>query len=77
MVARTDKIADKPYSLPTDLRAVLVDRLLESLNIPSQKDINTLWAKEAEKRLRDIKAGKVRTIPGEEIFKDIRRKHVK
>lgn len=46
---------------------------LESLN-PTKKKIDELWAKEAEKRVEDIRTGKVETIPGEEVFKDIRDK---
>ncbi len=48
----------------------MVDKLLESLN-SSKKEIDELWTKEAERRLRDIKTGKVKTIPGDNVFKEI------
>jgi len=48
-----------------------VEKLLLSLN-PSQKEIDKLWAKEAERRVEEIKIGKVKTIPGERVFKKIR-----
>lgn len=60
-------------SLPVEVRTLLVNKLLESLN-PPDKEIDELWAKEAEKRVEDIRTGKVKTIPGEEVFKKIREK---
>jgi len=42
----------------------------KSLN-PSQKEIDELWVKEAERRVEEIKSGKVKTVPGEKVFKEI------
>ncbi|MBI5038516.1 MAG: addiction module protein [Nitrospirae bacterium] len=70
---KTDKLISKAVSLPVDIRTLLVNKLLESLN-PAKKEIDELWAKEAEKRVKDIKTGKVKTIPGEKVFKEIRDK---
>jgi len=44
---------------------------------PSQREIDALWAKEAEKRVKEIKTGKVKTIPGEEVFREIKKKFSK
>jgi putative addiction module component (TIGR02574 family) len=57
-------------SLPLDLKTQLIDRLLNSLN-PSQKEIDELWALEAEKRVAEIQEGKVTPIDGEEVFREI------
>jgi putative addiction module component (TIGR02574 family) len=70
---KTDELISDAISLPVDIRTLLVNKLLESLN-PTKKEIDELWAEEAEKRVKDIKAGKVKTIPGEEVFKEIRNK---
>ncbi|MBN2188966.1 MAG: addiction module protein [Chitinispirillaceae bacterium] len=75
MTAIANKIADEALTLPADLRAALVDRLIESLNVPSQKQLDALWAKEAEKRLKAVKQGKVKTIPGGLVFSEIRAKY--
>jgi len=69
-----DKLISEAISLPTDIRALIVNKLLESLN-PTKKEIDELWAAEAERRVEDIRTGKVKTIPGEEVFKDIRDKY--
>jgi len=58
-------------SLPVDIKTTLVEKILDSLH-PSQKEIDALWAKEAEKRVKEIKTGKVKTISGDKVFKEIR-----
>ena len=70
---KTDELMDEAMSLPVELRAQLVDKLLKSLN-PAQAEIDELWALEAEKRVADLEAGKVRPIPGEEVFEKIRKR---
>ncbi|MBI5196864.1 MAG: addiction module protein [Nitrospirae bacterium] len=67
---KTDKLISEAISLPVDIRALLVNKLLDTLN-PTKKEIDKLWAKEAEKRVADIKTGKVKAIPGEKVFKEI------
>lgn len=67
---RTDELVEEAISLPVEIRAQVIDRLLESLN-PSQKEIDKLWAKEAEKRVEEIQSGRIKTIPGEEVFRKI------
>jgi putative addiction module component (TIGR02574 family) len=71
---KTDELISEAISLPADIRASIVNKLLESLN-PTTKEIDEIWAKEAEKRVEDIKTGKVKTIPGEDVFKEIRDKY--
>ncbi|MBC8412141.1 MAG: addiction module protein [Nitrospira sp.] len=71
---KTDELISEAISLPTDIRALIVNKLLESLN-PTKKEIDELWAAEAEKRVEDIRTGKVKPIPGEEVFEEIRDKY--
>ncbi len=71
---KTDELISEAISLPADIRALIVNKLLESLN-PTKKEIDELWAAEAEKRVEDIRTGKVKPIPGEEVFKEIRNKY--
>lgn len=58
-------------SLPIDLKISLVEKILDSIHPSQQKDIDVLWIKEAEKRVNEIKSGKVNIIPGDEVFKEI------
>lgn len=75
MTAAAREIVDKALSLPADARMSLVERLLVSLNLPIQADIERLWAKEAERRVSQIDRGEVELVPGEEVFARIRKKY--
>jgi len=68
---KSQELFEEAVSLPVEIRAQLVDKLLRSLH-PVQKEIDELWAVEAEKRVEEIRSGKVKTIPGDEVFKKIR-----
>lgn len=58
-------------SLPVDIKIQLIDRLLRSLN-PIEKEVDQLWANEAENRVEEIKTGKVQLIDGDEVLKEAR-----
>ncbi len=77
MTAMTDRVTEEALSLPADIRLNLVEKLITSLNLPIDKDIDRLWAKEAERRISQIEAGEVRLVPGEEVFSKIRAKYGK
>lgn len=70
MTAQTAELIEMAEMLPIDEKALLVDRLLESM-FPRQKEIDELWAIEAERRVEDVRSGKVKTIPGEQVFAEI------
>lgn len=73
MTTKTNDIMSMVESLPIDIKTKLVEKILNSLH-PSQKEIDALWVKEAGKRVTEIKTGKVKTIPGDEVFKEIRKR---
>ena len=77
MPTATDRVVDEALELPADARIGLVDRILASLNLPTQPEIDRLWAEEAERRVAEIDAGKVKLVPGEEVFSKIRRKYAR
>ncbi len=65
-----DKLISEAISLPIEIRLQLVEKILESLN-PSHKDIDELWAIEADRRVAEIDKGEVETVPGEEVFRKL------
>ncbi|MFP4640993.1 MAG: addiction module protein [Dehalococcoidia bacterium] len=67
-LTKTLELFDEAISLPVEIRAQLVDELLRSLH-PAQKEIDESWAVEAERRIEEIKSGRVKTIPGDKVFK--------
>jgi len=73
IMIKTDVLISEVISLPVDIRTQLIEKLLDSLN-PTKKEIDELWGKEVELRVQEIKTGKVKTIPGEDVFKEIQDK---
>ena len=59
-------------SLPIDIKLELIDRLLESIS-PTTKEIKDAWKEEAERRIEEVRTGKVKSIPVEEVFAEIER----
>ena len=75
MTAIANKVFDEALSLPSDERVSLVEKLLTSLNLPIQAEIDRLWMEESERRVSQIERGDVELIPGDEVFLKIRRKY--
>jgi len=67
----TEELISEAVSLPLDIRLQIVERLLHSLH-PTQKDIDELWAAEAERRVKEIESSTVKPVPGDEVFRKIR-----
>jgi putative addiction module component (TIGR02574 family) len=59
-------------SLPTSTRALLAQELLESLDGAGTAEVDAAWAEEAERRHAEMKSGKVKCIPGDEVLKRVR-----
>ena len=77
MSTSANKVFEEALSLPSNERASLVEKLLTSLNLPIQAEIDRLWMEEAERRVSQIEQGEVELIPGDEVFAKIRRKYQK
>ncbi len=73
MAAKANELISMVESLPVDIKTTLVEKILNSLH-PSQKEIDVLWSKVAERRVDEIKTGKVKTIPGDKVFREIQEK---
>jgi putative addiction module component (TIGR02574 family) len=73
MTTKTKGLISLVESMPIDIKTKLVEKILNSLH-PTQKEIDALWAEEAEIRVNEIKTGKVKTIPGDKVFKEIQGK---
>ena len=60
------ELYEKASQLPESDRAELAALLLESLD-PPDEGVEEAWAREIEHRLAEYRAGRVRTIPWEEL----------
>jgi len=68
-----EQLAEEALALPSEARALLADRLVESLDPAEDGYIQQLWADEARRRHDDVRAGRVQTIPGDEALQGVRR----
>ncbi len=67
-----EQLTEEMLSLPSEARALLADRLVESLD-PSEDDyIRQLWAAEATRRRDEVRGGQVKTVPGDEAVARVR-----
>ena len=77
MTTLTQKLLDEALDLPTDDRMQLIDKLLQSTNIPLHSGIDKAWSEEVERRNREIENGSVKLIPGEEVIKKVKQRFSK
>ena len=68
-----EQVAEEALALPSEARAWLVDRLVESLDSTEDGHVRRLWAAEARRRLEDVRCGRVTTIPGDEALAQVKR----
>ena len=66
----TNTLITEAVSLPVEERAVVIDTLLKSLNLP-ESEIDKKWAAVAKRRLNELNSGQVKSIPGDEVFAKI------
>ena len=77
MAALTEKIYDQALDLPIDDRLILIDKLLQSTNLPTQSGIDQVWVKEVDFRCNTLETGNAKLIPGEEVFDKIKKRFSK
>ena len=59
-------------ALPHAQRAVLAERLLESLDHEHDFEVHPRWIEEANRLAAEVKAGRAKTIPWDEAMQSIR-----
>ena len=69
----TAELIHEVESLPVEERTAVVDSLLRSLN-PPDPEIDRKWAAVAKRRLEELRSGRVKPVPGEEVFARIRQR---
>ena len=74
---KVEDIAEEALALPSEARALLADRLVESLDPAEDGYIHDLWAAEATRRLQDLRSGSVSSISGKTAIASLREKYAK
>jgi putative addiction module component (TIGR02574 family) len=57
------KVLAAALRLPLEARAALAGHLLDSLDDAVDEDVESAWSKEIARRIEELDAGKVETIP--------------
>lgn len=68
-----DQIVAEARQLPREQLTELLDLLTFELHEEIDPEIETAWADEAERRLAEIKSGKVKPIAGDQVMAELRR----
>jgi putative addiction module component (TIGR02574 family) len=71
------KIEHAAMSLPRDDRALLAEKLIESLEDHEELRLDPEWVAEIERRVDASRSGKVKTIPADQVFRKLRKKLLK
>jgi len=69
-------IVEEAAELPVDERVILDDSLLRTLNVPNP-EIDKAWAEVAESRLAELRSGRIKAVPGDQVFERIRDRFAK
>ena len=68
-----EQVAEEALALPSEARALLADRLVESLDPAEDGYIRQLWVAEARRRRDDVRSGRVKTISSDEALAQVKR----
>jgi hypothetical protein len=68
-----EQLAEEAMQLPSASRALLAERMVESLDLADSDEIPRLWASEAIRRRDEIRSGRVQPMPGDEVLAEVRR----
>ena len=68
----TEQLEAEIMKLGLDARAKLAEKIILSLDAPSDEENLQLWVQEAERRLKDLREGKAKEVAAEDVFRRAR-----
>ncbi|KAB8320705.1 addiction module protein [Tolypothrix campylonemoides VB511288] len=67
-----EQLTQEVLSLPSESRALLAEKLVESLEFDTDPAIHAVWTTEAKRRRDEVRSSTVQPIPGEEALAHVR-----
>jgi putative addiction module component (TIGR02574 family) len=67
MTHEANELLEKVLALPENERAELAGILISSLETTVDPDVDAAWQAEVARRAQEVEAGKVKTIPWEQV----------
>jgi putative addiction module component (TIGR02574 family) len=70
---QVSELLEKALALSSQDRGLLIDRLIASLDeeVP-EEGVEAAWDEEIKRRIDDIRSERVKTIPGEQVFRRLK-----
>lgn len=75
MATTLKQLTHEALELPVQERAKLAQVLISSIDEVTAEDMSSAWDAELKKRVREIREGKVKGIPAEEVFARLEEKY--
>lgn len=66
------RIEDEALTLPQEERVQLIQRLVLSLDSPSEAELRSDWLLEARRRAEELDNGSVQAVPADEVMRKAR-----
>ena len=68
MTMTIDELSNQAMALSGEARALLAEKIVESLD---QESIREIWLSEAKNRRDEVRSGRVKSIPGDEVMQNV------
>jgi putative addiction module component (TIGR02574 family) len=72
LTPQVSEVLEKALALSTQERGLLIDHLIESLDEGlAEEGVEEAWAEEIKRRVEEIRSGKIKMIPGEQVLREL------
>jgi len=72
MTPQVSEVLERALALSAQERGLLIDHLIESLDeAPAEEGVEQAWDAEIKRRVDEIRSGKVKMIPGEQVLREL------
>jgi putative addiction module component (TIGR02574 family) len=75
MTRQFERIRDAALELSVEERSWLAEQLWDSARTAREREIDAAWAREIERRLKEIEDGTAELIPAEDVIRELRAKY--
>jgi putative addiction module component (TIGR02574 family) len=70
MSPETENVIRRALQLPREARALIAEKLLESLDLEEPFEVSDAWKEEIARRCRELDDGTAELIPGDDVLKE-------
>jgi putative addiction module component (TIGR02574 family) len=68
MMITAEQIVAEAMELPSQMRAFVAEKLIESLDLEPEEELSPEWNAELDRRCREVDDGTVELIPATDVF---------